>query len=47
MQPDQNGGYLDNCKVDMDAVEPYAMDRDDAEKLWNLSEEMVGEKFEY
>ncbi|MCJ1250027.1 hypothetical protein MMC30_007253 [Trapelia coarctata] len=44
---EQNGGYLEKCKVDNDAAQPYAKDKTEATKLWALSEELVGQKFEY
>jgi hypothetical protein len=44
---DQNGSYLVDCQVDMEAAAPYAVDKDNAAKLWTLSEEIVGQKFEY
>ena len=44
---DQNGSYLVNSKVANEEAEPYALDKINAEKLWRLSEEIVGQKFEY
>ncbi|KAF2453932.1 short-chain dehydrogenase [Lineolata rhizophorae] len=40
-----SGAYLDDCQICSAA--PYAMDKDNAEKLWKLTEELVGQKFEY
>jgi len=37
---------VDN-QVAMDKCQPYAKDKVAAEKLWKLSEELVGQKFEY
>ncbi len=44
---DQNGSYLVDCHIDMNAVEPYAKDKVDAMKLWALSEMLVGQKFDF
>ena len=44
---DHNGSYLEDCRVRNDAAEPYALDHTEAAKLWALSEELVGQKFEY
>jgi NAD(P)-dependent dehydrogenase (short-subunit alcohol dehydrogenase family) len=43
---ERSGAYLNDGKVDDKAVEPYAIDEGNAEKLWTLSEKLVGEKFE-
>ncbi|RDW77228.1 hypothetical protein BP6252_05281 [Coleophoma cylindrospora] len=39
--------YLHDCQIvtSRDKVMPHALDEADAERLWGLSEEMVGEKF--
>lgn len=42
-----NGSYLDDCAVRNEAAESCALDPSDAEKLWSLSEELVGPKFQY
>ncbi|KAL1857147.1 hypothetical protein Plec18170_003262 [Paecilomyces lecythidis] len=52
LQPDiseEDGIYLtDTClTTDPEVVKPYATDPEQAEKLWKLSEELVGEKFSY
>lgn len=52
---DAHGGrYLADCQVapvvesyQPDGCMAYALDADAAERLWKLSEEMVGERFEY
>ena len=44
---DQNGSYLEDCKVQNEAAAPYALDHTEAEKLWALSEHLVGQKFSY
>jgi NAD(P)-dependent dehydrogenase (short-subunit alcohol dehydrogenase family) len=41
---DRNGGYLDDCQLATPA--PYASDPELARKLWELSEKILGEKFE-
>ena len=41
-----NGAYLLDAHVaPPDEIKPYAIDRNEAEKLWELSEDIVGEKF--
>jgi hypothetical protein len=42
--PDIKGLYLNNCQFQDPA--PFAQKSESAEKLWHLSEELVGEKFE-
>lgn len=44
---DQTGEYLQDCQIDPKAREPFAVDSDAAEKLWTLSEDLVGQKFPY
>jgi NAD(P)-dependent dehydrogenase (short-subunit alcohol dehydrogenase family) len=43
------GVFLNNCALSTDPVylAPYATNAEDAERLWKLSEELVGEKFGY
>ena len=42
----KNGGYMENCQfVKEDRIEAHAKGDDKAEKLWKLSEELVGEEF--
>ncbi|MCJ1247065.1 Dehydrogenase reductase SDR member 13 [Trapelia coarctata] len=41
---DHNGAHLRDCNIYEDVV-PHARDKADAERLWVMSEEMVGEKF--
>ncbi|KOC17847.1 short-chain dehydrogenase [Aspergillus flavus AF70] len=45
---ENNGGYLENCKF-MEPAEIRCWGRDhvEAERLWKLSEEIVGQKFDY
>jgi hypothetical protein len=40
------GGFLNDCVVEEGVVE-YARSEENAERLWGLSEELVGEKFEF
>jgi hypothetical protein len=40
------GAFLVDCQVS-DAAGPRAVSSDEAERLWKLSEELVGEKFEW
>ncbi|KAG2174913.1 hypothetical protein INT43_005975 [Umbelopsis isabellina] len=42
----QSGLFLHNAQIDSDAVKSYALDNANAKKLWVLSEELVGEKFD-
>ncbi|KAK6532709.1 hypothetical protein TWF281_006887 [Arthrobotrys megalospora] len=42
---DQNGGYLVDCQIQPAA--PYASGLENANRLWALSEEMVGETFQF
>ncbi|KAH7305802.1 hypothetical protein B0I35DRAFT_454097 [Stachybotrys elegans] len=47
---DHNGAYLLQSRLSdpfKDMVQPWATSPVEAEKLWRLSEEMVGEKFQY
>ena len=44
------GPYLEDCHVAdpyVDTIKPYAQDRIEADKLWKLSEELVGHRFTY
>lgn len=45
-----NGAYLVDCRVAdpyVDTLRPWATSHVEADRLWRLSEELVGEKFEY
>ncbi|KAF7299920.1 NAD(P)-binding protein [Mycena chlorophos] len=42
---DQPGVYLDDCVVAEESVAPHSSDMTRAEKLWELTEDVVGEKF--
>ncbi|KAG6829535.1 putative secondary metabolism biosynthetic enzyme [Tricholoma furcatifolium] len=42
---DQSGSYLVDCKVANEQAAPYATDKDNAKRLWELSEKIVGQKF--
>jgi NAD(P)-dependent dehydrogenase (short-subunit alcohol dehydrogenase family) len=47
---EKNGScYLDDCQVVEvgERLKGYAVDKEDAERMWKISEEMVGEKFDY
>ncbi|KAH8203537.1 hypothetical protein TruAng_002285 [Truncatella angustata] len=41
----KSGGYVKHCQIDK-ALD-YATDPENAKKLWSLSEELVGQKFEF
>jgi hypothetical protein len=40
-----NGSYLEDCTI-FKRLQPWVEDPEDAKKLWALSEELVGEKFD-
>ncbi|EIM90352.1 NAD-P-binding protein [Stereum hirsutum FP-91666 SS1] len=42
---DKSGSYLTDCQVANEQAAPYALDKDSAKKLWDLSEKLVGQKF--
>ncbi|KAJ7773092.1 NAD-P-binding protein [Mycena metata] len=42
---DKTGSYLTECKIANEQVAPHATDKEAAKKLWALSEELVGQKF--
>ena len=45
-----NGGYLIDCHVAdplVDTVKPWATSSFEAERLWRLSEKLVGQEFPY
>ncbi|KAF9774754.1 hypothetical protein IL306_007210 [Fusarium sp. DS 682] len=47
---DQNGAYLLQCRIAdpyVDTVKPWATSPIEAEKLWRLSEKLVGQEFKY
>ncbi|KAI4691582.1 hypothetical protein J4E81_007108 [Alternaria sp. BMP 2799] len=44
---DYNGAYLDNANVAPQEVQPTATNPEDPERLWKLSERLVGEEFVY
>ncbi|KAG2177057.1 hypothetical protein INT43_007713 [Umbelopsis isabellina] len=41
----QTGLFLNHAKIDLNAAKPYALDDENANKLWELSERMVGQQF--
>jgi NAD(P)-dependent dehydrogenase (short-subunit alcohol dehydrogenase family) len=45
----QEGLWLVDAEISTDPtwIEGWSLDKDDAERLWRLSEELVGEKFEF
>jgi hypothetical protein len=43
---DFNGAYLENANL-TDNVYPVAKKAEDVEKLWKLSEKLVGQEFQY
>jgi len=46
MLPANNGAYLEYCKPAL-IKEEWAKGADNVEKLWTLSEQMIGEKFDF
>ena len=45
---EHNGIYLLDCQRAKDEdLKPYAVDKNSAARLWALSEELVGQKFDY
>jgi hypothetical protein len=44
MRLDRNGSCITSCRVD-DSVASYVLDRVNAEKLWSVSEKLVGQTF--
>ncbi|KAK5046857.1 hypothetical protein LTR84_007211 [Exophiala bonariae] len=45
---DYNGRFLSDVEpLDLDEIQPHAISSREAKKLWKLSEELVGQKFEY
>ena len=50
-EPDHNGGYLTECRVadpwKGDTWKSWARDSTEAERLWKLSEKLVGQEFIY
>ncbi|KAG2175318.1 hypothetical protein INT44_007806 [Umbelopsis vinacea] len=41
----QSGSYLVDCQLAMDHAKPYAIDDTQADRLWKLSEKIVGQNF--
>ncbi|RPD58287.1 short-chain dehydrogenase [Lentinus tigrinus ALCF2SS1-7] len=45
---EHNGVYLQDCQLaPSEEVEPYAVDKASAKRLWSLSEKIVGQSFSY
>ncbi|KDQ11814.1 hypothetical protein BOTBODRAFT_447830 [Botryobasidium botryosum FD-172 SS1] len=42
----QSGAYLEDASVNEDGAAPHASDMESAKRLWELSEQLVGEKFD-
>ncbi|SCV70795.1 BQ2448_3557 [Microbotryum intermedium] len=42
---ESNGGYLEDCQLANDVAREYALSGENAAKLWEMSEKLVGEKF--
>ncbi|KAI8576443.1 hypothetical protein K450DRAFT_256774 [Umbelopsis ramanniana AG] len=42
----ESGSYLVDCQIAMDQVNPWATDDTQAEKLWKLTEKLVGQRFD-
>ncbi|KAI1397222.1 retinol dehydrogenase 13 [Hypoxylon fuscum] len=41
---DRSGGFVEDCQIS--TARPYAIDPDNARRLWELSEKLVGQKFD-
>ncbi|KAJ7059679.1 hypothetical protein C8F01DRAFT_1059067 [Mycena amicta] len=44
---DTPGAYLDDCRVASEQIAAHTADPEKAAQLWTLTEEMIGEKFEF
>jgi hypothetical protein len=44
---DKAGAYLDDCAVATESVSPHSSDPANAEKLWVITEKIIGEKFTF
>ncbi|KAJ7732173.1 NAD-P-binding protein [Mycena metata] len=44
---DKSGAYLDNSNVANESVAPHSSDPANAERLWTVTENIIGEKFEF
>ncbi|KAF7311795.1 Short-chain dehydrogenase/reductase family protein [Mycena indigotica] len=44
---DFSGSYLDDCVLANEAAAPHSTDPDTAKKLWEITEDIVGEKFTF
>ncbi|KAF7338989.1 Short-chain dehydrogenase/reductase family protein [Mycena venus] len=44
---DKPGAYLDDCTVANDKVSPHSSDPANAERLWNITEKIIGEPFTF
>ncbi|KAK6983807.1 hypothetical protein R3P38DRAFT_3233606 [Favolaschia claudopus] len=44
---DVPGAYLDDCTVANDKIAPHSSDQGNARKLWELTEDIIGEKFSF
>jgi hypothetical protein len=42
---DSNGSFMENGVVNNGVVESYALDKGNVDKLWQLSEKLVGQSF--
>ncbi len=46
--PEHNGAYLQDCQAAPDEdLKRYAVDKTSAARLWKLSEELVGQNFDF
>ncbi|KAJ7119707.1 putative short-chain dehydrogenase [Mycena epipterygia] len=44
---DKSGAYLSDCKDVSSSIAPHSCDPANAEKLWNITEEIIGESFTF
>ena len=47
MITEHSGAFLVDCQIKKDGIKAHALGDENAERLWKLSEELVGEKFEF
>lgn len=43
---ENSGSYLSDCQISNESAQEFAKDEEIAQKLWKLSEEMVGQKLD-
>lgn len=46
MKPESSGSYIADIRIASDAAANHSRDSDTATRLWHVSEDLVGEKFD-